>query len=148
MDDQEWVSEADALDDNYDDESYQFISGNAEDGGEFVIFPFKAKEEAARGLLGRASVVQDTRTQEEVIADMRARYVRAKAAKVGEIIECACCAKKFVKTAYQMAFCSNGKNRKNQLLGNNNCKDRYWNLTDSKRRAVAIKHLESRIKQS
>jgi hypothetical protein len=152
MGDQEWVSEAEALDDDYTEGSSHFISGNEEEGGEFVIFPNRAREEVTSAFLdlmrSRSVEREDKRTQEEVIADMKARYVRAKAAKVGETIECACCGKKVIKTAYQMAFCSNGKNRKNQLLGNNNCKDRYWNLTSSKRRAVAIKHIESRNKES
>src|SRR5476651_1952023 len=147
MSEQNECSEADALND-YDDEDFEFVNGNAEEGGEFVIFPNKLREEVAHSLLAlhhsRVVEQEDTRTQAEVIADMKARYVVAKAAKVGEIIECACCAKKVVKTSYQMAFCSNGKTRKNSLLGNNNCKDRFWNLTDDKRRPLAIKFVEKR----
>jgi hypothetical protein len=148
MGDQEWCSEADALND-FDDDAFEFVNGNAEEGGEFVIFPNKLREEVAHALRSHQTViVEDTRTQAEVIADMKARYVKAKAAEVGAMIECACCAKKVLKTSYQMAFCSNGKNRKNQLLGNNNCKDRFWNLTDDKRRGIAIKHLENQEKRS
>lgn len=151
MDHSDHISEAQALDDNYDEGDFAFINGSAEEGGEFVMFPNKAREEAWQALssYARSKRVEqeDTRTRDEVIADMRARYVKAKAAKVGTVIECACCGKKVLKTSYQMAFCSNGKNRKNQLLGNNNCKDRYWNLTDDKRRAVAIKVLEGRKAQ-
>lgn len=142
------ISEAQAMDSNYDEDDFFFVNGNSDEGGEFVMFPNKAREEAAAALFGvmRSRLIEheDKRTQAEVIADMKARYVKAKAAKVGEVIECACCGKKVVKTSYQMAFCSNGKNRKNALLGKNNCKDRYWNLTDAKRRAVAVKVLEGR----
>jgi hypothetical protein len=144
MSDHDTGSEAEALDD-YDDDDFAFVNGNHEEGGEFVIFPNKLREEATQALrVNRTALVEDTRTQDEVIADMKARYVKAKAAKVGDTIECACCAKKIVKTSYQMAFCSNGKNRRNILLGNNNCKDRFWNLTSDKRRPLAIKFLEKR----
>jgi hypothetical protein len=138
-----YISEAEALNDVYDEENVHFLSGNAEEGGEFVLFPNRLREEVRNAMFDlqtdRAVAQQDTRTLDQVIADMRARYVKAKAAKVGTEIECACCGKKVIKTSYQMAFCSNGKNRKNALLGNNNCKDRYWNLTDDKRRGHAIR---------
>jgi hypothetical protein len=137
-----YVTEAEALDDAYDDEDVHFLSGSPEEGGEFVIFPNRQKEELRRQMAGlqrdRQVAQEDTRSLAQVVADMRARYAVAKAAKVGTVIECACCGKQVLKTSYQMAFCSNGKNRKNQLLGNNNCKDRYWNLTDDKRRGHAI----------
>lgn len=55
----------------------------------------------------------------------RKRYHRAKSAKTGEAVICPSCAKEFDKRSYQQAFCSN--------KGKRNCKDLYWNMTDSKR---------------
>jgi hypothetical protein len=88
-------------------------------------------------------VPTDDRTDEQVIYDMMVRYRKAKDAKTGEMIECACCSKLIKKTTWQMAFCSNGKNRRNELLGNNNCKDRFWNLTNPTRNSSSRKWLET-----
>lgn len=59
-----------------------------------------------------------------------ARYDAAKAAKVGDTIECGCCGKKLTKTNYQQAFCpptGKGKNKRYK------CKDKYHNLTNPER---------------
>ena len=58
---------------------------------------------------------------------MRKRYAIAKAAKVGDKIECAFCGHKLTKTSYHQAFCSSGK-------GHHKCKDQYHNSVSSKRR--------------
>jgi len=59
---------------------------------------------------------------------MKARYTIAEASPVGKIIQCPCCTRDHMKTAYNKVFCSNYKTR-----GNRNCKDRYWNIVDDKR---------------
>lgn len=59
---------------------------------------------------------------------MKARYDVAVASPVGKIIQCPCCTKDHMKTAYNKVFCSNHKTK-----GNRNCKDRYWNIVDDKR---------------
>lgn len=66
--------------------------------------------------------------------DMRSRYAKNKAAKVGDKIACACCGKALVKKNYQQAFCPpTGKGKGKRYK----CKDKYWNLTDSKRASRA-----------
>lgn len=52
------------------------------------------------------------------------KYAKAKAARVGETVECVC-GRHFVKKSYQQAFHETG------------CKDRFWNTVDDKRRARA-----------
>lgn len=47
------------------------------------------------------------------------RYTKAKAAKVGTVVQCGWCSRPFTKKSYQQAFCCN--------KGSGNCKDRYWN---------------------
>ena len=74
----------------------------------------------------KASGMAATREQ------MRNRYKAAKAAAVGAVNQCAFCGKQTVKTTYHKAFCSNGRTRKG-----GNCKDRYWNSVDRKRRERA-----------
>ena len=58
---------------------------------------------------------------------MESAYKAAKTARVGDIIQCPTCGKKFEKRSYQQAFCrtrgKNGKNKKGNL-----CKDQYWNF--------------------
>ena len=63
------------------------------------------------------------RCQEKVIAAQK-RYQNNKQAKVGEIIECALCAKRIFKKSYQTQFCCN--------RGNGNCKDRFWNMVEKR----------------
>lgn len=53
-------------------------------------------------------------------------YRDAKRAQVGATIRCPFCRKLFVKKSYQTTFCSN--------KGKNNCKDKYHNFTNDKRR--------------
>ena len=60
---------------------------------------------------------------------MRARYADNARAETGATIECAYCARKIVKRNYQTQFCKN--------KGSGNCKDRYWNNADDKRRVRA-----------
>lgn len=59
------------------------------------------------------------------INQLLSQYDKAKDAKVGEIIACACCGSKMVKKSYQQKFCSL------------KCKDKYWNTVDEKRRVRA-----------
>ena len=61
--------------------------------------------------------------------NMKQRYEENKKAKVGTDINCAGCGKKMVKKSYQSQFCRN--------KGSGNCKDKYWNNTDDKRRSRA-----------
>ena len=61
-----------------------------------------------------------------LVQGMTYRYRIAGLAKVGSDIQCACCGKKFKKKSYQSKFCRN--------KGQNNCKDKYWNTVDEKRR--------------
>jgi len=63
----------------------------------------------------------DREERDEHRARMPGLYKTAKAAKVGSMIECPGCGKRFKKKSYQ-AFCSN--------KGPGNCKDTYWNSTD------------------
>ena len=60
---------------------------------------------------------------------MKARYQFNSKAAIGSEIACACCSKVIVKKSYQTQFCSN--------KGPGNCKDKYWNNTDEKRRLRA-----------
>lgn len=53
-----------------------------------------------------------------------------RAAKIGTTIKCPTCGRLFVKKSYQQVFCRN--------KGRNNCKDRYWNISDGARRERAI----------
>jgi len=46
-------------------------------------------------------------------------------AKVGTVIECPTCGRRFTKRSYQQVFCSN--------KGRDNCKDRFWNRADPDR---------------
>ena len=54
----------------------------------------------------------------------------ARAADEGQEVICPQCKQKYTKTSPQQAFCSNGRGDERQ-----NCKDRYWNLHDPKRKA-------------
>jgi len=60
------------------------------------------------------------------IKTLKALYLKAKSAKVGETAFCPSCGKPFEKTNYQQAFC---KNNSGTI-----CKDYYWNnVTPNKR---------------
>jgi hypothetical protein len=60
------------------------------------------------------------------IKTLKALYLKAKEAKVGETVFCPSCGKPFNKTNYQQAFC---KNNTGTI-----CKDYYWNnVTPTKR---------------
>ena len=57
---------------------------------------------------------------------LKEKYDKAKAAKVGEIINCPSCNTEFKKGHYAQAFCKSRKGTK--------CKDKYWNtITPEKR---------------
>lgn len=76
----------------------------------------------------------DERIEESLhILLMRQRYVAAKKAKTGSLAECATCGRKFIKRRKHQAFCSNGWTRKG-----GNCKDRYHNTINAKRRERAM----------
>lgn len=57
------------------------------------------------------------------------RYKFNKTRKVGQQIICPTCGKEHLKKSYQTQFCSN--------KGKKNCKDRYHNLVNNKRRERA-----------
>jgi hypothetical protein len=59
-------------------------------------------------------------------------------AAVGDVISCPVCKQVFIKKSYQQKFCGN--------KGHNNCKDKFWNFTDPKRREYAKKFFGSRHK--
>lgn len=66
----------------------------------------------------------------EKINLLKSRYQKARSAKIGKIIECPVCRKKFVKEIYNKIFCSNQRNHK----GSSSCKDIYWNTIDERKR--------------
>lgn len=57
---------------------------------------------------------------------IKAKYELAKAAKVGDIINCPSCNTPFEKTHYQQAFC--------KTKGKTKCKDKYWNTVTPEKR--------------
>jgi hypothetical protein len=61
--------------------------------------------------------------------EMTKLYMIAKCAKVGEFIQCPACGRRFIKKTYNQIFCTNAKTKIR-----NNCKDRYWNNIDPKKR--------------
>lgn len=67
------------------------------------------------------------------ISTMEVKYNKNLKAPTGTIIECPVCNKKFNKATYHKVFCSNQKTG-----GPDNCKDRYWNTVDEKRRFRAM----------
>jgi deoxycytidylate deaminase len=71
----------------------------------------------------------------KIIAEMRKRYNAATNAATGATIPCPNCGKLFVKALYNKVFCSNQHSKGRTKL--NNCKDRYWNVTDDSRRSRA-----------
>jgi hypothetical protein len=56
-------------------------------------------------------------------------YNKAKLAKVGDFVQCPVCGRRFIKQTYNQIFCSNAKTKLR-----NNCKDKYWNNIDPKKR--------------
>lgn len=62
-------------------------------------------------------------SREKTIARYKTRYDANKKAKVGELIVCPVCSKKFTKKSYQQVFCGIGKIK-------HKCKDTYWNSVD------------------
>jgi hypothetical protein len=56
-------------------------------------------------------------------------YKKAKKAMIGESVICPACGKGYLKTFYNQVFCSNAKTKRF-----NNCKDKYWNTIDPKKR--------------
>jgi hypothetical protein len=60
---------------------------------------------------------------------MTEAYTKAREAKVGEFVICPCCGNGYLKIFYNQVFCSNAKTKRF-----NNCKDKYWNRTDPKKR--------------
>jgi len=54
---------------------------------------------------------------------MTNRYDVARQAKIGAVVYCPFCGKPGIKTTYNKAFCRGG-----------NCKDRFWNTVNAKRR--------------
>lgn len=71
---------------------------------------------------------------EELVRKMRARFLLASTANVGDSIVCPTCGKTHIKTTYNKVFCSNGRTNK----GRANCKDRYHNTVSEERRDRAV----------
>ena len=69
----------------------------------------------------------------EDINTMEIAYDLAKSAKVGSMITCPSCGVVFKKKSYQQVFSSN--------KGRGNCKDRFWNIVPSNRRARTADYL-------
>lgn len=69
---------------------------------------------------------------QNMVSAMEAKYKHNLIAATGSIIECPVCSKKFKKATYHKVFCSNQKTH-----GPENCKDRYWNTVDERRRERA-----------
>ena len=69
----------------------------------------------------------------EEVFGMVLAYDKAKAAKVGTMIECPSCGVVFKKRSYQQVFNSN--------KGSGNCKDRFWNLVPDDRRERTKRYL-------
>jgi hypothetical protein len=131
-------TEAEYLDSILTDEDF----AETPDGG-FVIFPFRAKEEAAQAMrgvhqrnrhVGFVSDEQREADRQKSYQEKRDLYDIAKAAKVGDMIACPNCRKMHKKTTYHKIFCNNQKTHP----GKRSCKDRYWNTVDSTRNARAI----------
>lgn len=57
---------------------------------------------------------------------LKAKYNKAKSAKVGEMINCPSCNSEFKKTHYAQAFCKSRSGTK--------CKDKYWNTVTPEKR--------------
>lgn len=68
---------------------------------------------------------------DELVKEATARYKKAAAAKLGDIIKCACCSNTLTKKHYQQKFCPGKKGKASK------CKDIYWNTVDTKRRMRA-----------
>jgi len=66
------------------------------------------------------------------VVSLMGRYDQNKSAKIGDVISCPVCDKRFVKRTRDHTFCSNGRRKKG-----GNCKDRYWNTVDDERRERA-----------
>ena len=77
----------------------------------------------------------------KVAPKLKEKYDTAKAANVGDTIQCPVCGQRIVKTTYHKVFCSNQKTKKN-----GNCKDQYWNVVDEVRRVKTLKRLKQDIK--
>lgn len=68
----------------------------------------------------------------EYVTGLMDQYEENKAAKIGSVITCPVCSKRFVKRTKDHTFCSNGRQKKG-----GNCKDTYWNTVDEGRRERA-----------
>lgn len=75
---------------------------------------------------------------DRIHTNMKTRYRDAKNAETGATISCPYCSKLIVKKTYNKIFCSNAR-----TSGENNCKDKYWNFTDSVRGERAKKWMEN-----
>lgn len=104
---QDWCSEADALDDILEDGDDSMY----DEGKPFFGLPPRPN---LRDISADILKIQRLKL-----------YEVAKAAKTGQSCKCPSCAKSFVKKSYQQAFCSN--------KGKNNCKDLYWNRASTQR---------------
>jgi hypothetical protein len=139
-------TEADYLDSIFTDEDFVPVNRDEDDddsdGGEFVILPNRAREEAAAALfghprnrhVGQVSESQREADREKSYQEKRDLYTIAKNAKVGTMIACPNCKKMHLKTTYHKVFCNNQKTHP----GKRSCKDRYWNTVDPTRRERAL----------
>ena len=73
---------------------------------------------------------RDAEIYEAHISEMKSQYESNKKAHMGTTIDCAClCGVKILKKNYQTQFAIS--------KGQNNCKDKFWNNTNDKRRSRA-----------
>lgn len=74
-------------------------------------------------------VIQYRKDHPEVILTPMELLELARRKKVGDTVTCPQCKKEFKKANSQQAFCSNAKSKQG-----GNCKDRFWNLHNQKRK--------------
>jgi len=92
---------------------------------------------SARTLLNGTTKVSDFDTDkclQMTIEETKNAYMAVKSANIGDEVVCAICSKKFIKKTKTQAFCS--------YKGGQNCKDKYWNTVDLKRRERALKYMK------
>lgn len=138
-------TEAEYLDSQYDEEDYAMVNeeDDENEGGEFVRFPNRAREELQDLMFGKhqrnrhvghISEAQREADRQQSFQEKRDLYTIAREAKVGTMIKCPNCKTLHKKTTYHKVFCSNQKTKP----GRRSCKDRYWNTVDATRMERAI----------
>ncbi|MFA5693705.1 MAG: hypothetical protein WC907_08810 [Acholeplasmataceae bacterium] len=92
-----------------------------------AVFEWESEADALAEMYDDAAICEAARQDKcDEIAASKALYALADKAGVGQLINCPYCNAKFEKKSYQQKFCGN--------KGQHNCKDKYWNLVDTRRR--------------